>query len=231
MSLFNPDDYVAMLAAPEVGLPVAALTIATLSASFFPKIKADWIGGSKLKGVSFVAELLTAIGIVGLITFVGRARLDHLDFEAAVSQANARSALAEKNQRFLAESCSAFPDRSPTILNSKHESACNFAASFDREMSPDRYWSGFQADLLEFEGTNLSTDSSKALIARITDFEVARGAQSRAQGEKQLLAYDGPWKSLLVCFLLAALGISLKCVRAFVEWRIPQPEVKKFCEP
>jgi amino acid transporter len=223
MSFFNPEDKIALLATPEVGLTIAALFIAFLSLFFYWRIKRSWIKGDNLRSWAFWAELLTAVGIVGLITFVGRARLDHLDFQAAVSQARERNALVELNKKFLDESCNYFGDRAPKLLNGKHEDACSFSAQFDKQMNPNVYWKGFRSDLKELAGTKLSNEDAKTLIKQVTAFENARTVRARAEGDRQLLAYDGPWKSLLICFLLSAIGISIKCVRAFIEWKIPKP--------
>ncbi|QJR29185.1 hypothetical protein [Limnobacter profundi] len=223
MTLFNPNDFIALLSSPLKGFLFIFLVITVISICIYRPVRQLWLNGNNLKGFIFIAEILTAVGLVGLLTFAGRTRLDYLDHEATISLAKAETAFTTANKELLMPICDNFKDRSPTLINASHEFVCAVAREISQGIAPTLYLGSFEHHLNEITDEKISEQHSKELIKQARIFEQSKVAKNKSLVDKYLLSYDSPWLFILFCFLIAASGISLKLVRSFIEWTVPAP--------
>jgi len=220
----NSFDFVEQLAEP-VGATLTALLLVALFAlvSYFivSRVKAKT---GKTTSVALIAEILTAVGLLGLATFVGRAKLESAEHASAVTLLRANDNLDPLVHNFTSHECQSVMPRTPTKANAAKVSACLFAQKYEVDRNQNLYWSGFESDLANMSGQLFTT--APATYERATDLSAAVNELVRAQSgldqhraEKYLLTYNPPWLFISICFLVATAGVSLKCARAYVEYK------------
>ena len=164
MSFYNPSDWIANLADPQFGMQISAIIIiffAFLVRKFLSKKP------SCLKGAAFFAEMLTAVGIIGLVTLAGRARLDYLVFDSWVAEAQARSDFNKLNKEFIITACNGGNFKSPSVINLKHMNACDFAKRIDANTERNFDLQDLKINIESISGDHLEYNFSTNYIAKI----------------------------------------------------------------
>jgi hypothetical protein len=225
-------DVVALLSMPVFAAKEVVLLVA-LSAFLIYRIpvRCKWINAEFYwRTMAFVAEILVIVGLLGLVTYAGRAKLEE----------NKRVRLENKNQSeaavqgglnslFFIASC----DRSGTIHIPNASTASvfqtcqlvkNYGSMYDEKLD----WGAakivlggvakdqFAAPFLRQQALKLKSD--------IDDMVKAKEENINKQWEDEYYRSQVPWSFILKCAFLAAIGVSIKCARAFLEFKKSWPK-------
>ena len=158
-------DPIAQLAQPGYAAALAFIVIATLGFLAY-RLPVGWTErGEKiyLRVIGFVAEILVAVGIIGLITFAGRAKLDSNELERAEATRNAEIAVFDNFHKLALEYCiPSSGSKTPTAENGAIQSACALWREYGAREGLD--WKRAQE---EFESIASRPSVSARLAARL----------------------------------------------------------------
>jgi hypothetical protein len=228
--------FVRLFSAPLTAFFISAVIVAGCGYLFYrigsakpaPAAQRYW------KLASLVAEICVAAGLIGLATFAGRMKIsaDHqmLEQRAQLSQA----ALGERFRLAIVENCEPAGRRAAAPYNptvAKKE-LCAVSRAHVDVMAPGTDWLAAEKSLREFPlkypgcVDNVFTrhsDCERTVASAVT----LAGAIDAAEQDKRssrsdeamaaMLEAPGAWSFLLLAFLVAAIGVSIKCARAAYE--------------
>ena len=220
-------DHVSLLADIGNALLIAFVFIPIFSTGSYQLLR--WLEIRKktddAKLLIVAAEVLGAIGLVGLLTFAGRARMDDEEFRTSVLKAQSGAVLQRQASQLLASPICTAAGPPKKMEEVSAEGLCDFLRGYERSQSENVYWNyaSHTADVLAVERLkvgDMSPGNELGSLARAIDtFENARHLLVAKQGDHYLLKIQAPWVVLLACTVLAALGISVKIARALREWK------------
>jgi hypothetical protein len=233
----NPG-FTRLFSSPSTAVFIAGIIVAGLACLFFrlgqarPAAMADryW------KRLALAAQVCVAVGLIGLAVFAGRIKLvaDHEVLEQRVRIAEA--AVAERLRLTVLQTCAPAQRRVGAPYNpavAKKE-LCAIAGSYSLSSTqPDEAgWEAAAQSLRDFAGrypgcvSNVFTrhsdceDTVEAATRLAGDIAMAATAQKSARSDDATAAMPGTlddWQWLLPAFLIAAIGVSIKCARAASE--------------
>jgi hypothetical protein len=180
------------------------------------------------------AEICVAAGLIGLATFAGRMKVsaDHQVLEQRVHMSQA--ALGESFRLAIVENCDP-EDRRPTAPYNPtvaKKELCAVARAHVDVTAPEADWVAAEKALRDFPVKYPGCVDN--VVTRHSDCEQTVGSAIRladtlqaAQQDKQasqsdeamaaMLEAPGAWSFLLLAFLIAAIGVAMKCARAAAE--------------
>lgn len=178
-----------------------------------------------------VAEILGAIGLVGLLTFAGRARMDDEEFKTSVLKSQSETALQRQLSQLINLPVCVRAGVPKVAEEVSLEGLCEFLRVYQRTKQENVYWpyASHTSDVLAVErmkAGDMGAGRQFGSLARAIDnFENARRLLAAKQVDRYLLMIRAPWLILLACTSLAAAGISVKIARAVREWRKERKQV------
>ena len=168
---------------------------------------------------------MTAIGLLGFITYVGRSKIEANTVEDQVAITQEGAKLAPFIASFVEAECSEQNARPPTKVVVLRGRVCIEARNFGTTKPSNFNWFSFQILLeeLESELSRVSpfefhrTISSLRFSVERMRFTVLDSAKKRGHGYS--ITYHPPWVFIAICFGIASCGVGLKCTRAYVEYK------------
>jgi hypothetical protein len=227
--------FVRLFSAPLMAFLISAIIVSGCGFLFYrigktlpaPAAQRYW------KLLSLAAEICVAAGLIGLATFAGRMKIsaDHQVLEQRVHMSQA--ALGESFRLAIVENCEPEERRpaapyNPTVAK---KDLCAIARAHVDVMAPAD-WVAAEKSLRDFPVKYPGCIEN--VFTRHSDCEQTVGAALRladalqaAQQDKQasqsdeamaaMLEAPGAWSFLLLAFLIAAIGVAMKCARAAAD--------------
>jgi hypothetical protein len=231
-------NFATLFSSPATAFILAGFIVAGLACVFFSIGHARPAAGADRywKRLSFVAQLCVAVGLIGLAVFAGRMKLaaDHLVLEERVRLAEA--AVGERLRSTVQQTCAPVQRRAGAPYNpavAKKE-LCAIARGVNLAGTPpaDADLEAAAQSLRDFTGkypgcvSNIFTrhsdcEDTVAVAAKLAgDIALATTARKSARSDPAMAAMlEAPndWYWLMLAFLMAAIGVSIKCARAASE--------------
>jgi hypothetical protein len=229
--------FVRLFSAPLMAFLVSAVIVSAFGYLFYrigDKKQAP-AAASYWKRLAFVSEICVALGLIGLATFAGRMKIsaDHqiLDERVRISQA----AVGERLRVVALENC-APPGRRPLAPYNPgvaKKELCAISSAYAAANPANADWEAAERSLRDFTGKypgcvenvfSRHSDCSETVAAAIQladDIEVLETAKRASRSDEAMSAIlEKPtaWEFLLLAFLIAAIGVSIKCARAASEF-------------
>jgi preprotein translocase subunit YajC len=210
-------DVISLLSTPLKAAIVVILVVAVFSVFFYylPKKLSSNAQKNYIPRIQFIAEILVSIGLIGLVTFSGRAKFD--------SDAVQLKEVAYQSEREVAASFYPYqiseclsPSQPPTA--SAVSVICSILKDFNNVHDIELPWheaSRKLEDLAAQEGLYppLRENIKKMFIA-INQMQDARDRVALVPLKRDILTSKTPWCFILICAFLACVGVALKCARA-----------------
>lgn len=187
------------------------------------------------KLLSLLAEICVAVGLIGLATFAGRMKTgaDHqlLEDRVRVSQA----AVDERFRLVALEHCDPvttgrLAPQNPTVARNE---LCAITRSFASVNASAADWESIEWSLRDFTNkypgcvANVFTRHSdcdntvKAATELAYEIRILDSNKDAARNDDAMASMreaPGSWGWLLMAFVIAAIGVSIKCARAAAEY-------------
>ena len=239
----NSSGFVKLFASPTTAVLIAAFIVAGLACLFFSigHAKPAASAGRYWRRLSLVAQLCVALGLIGLVVFAGRMKLvaDHQVLEERVRVAEAE--VGERLRMTVLQVCAPVQRRLGAPYNPAvaRKELCAIARTLtltptERQPTSADWEAGAKA-LRNFTGNypgcvpNVFTrhsdcaDTVAVATGLAGDIAKVTAAKQAAHGDAAMTAMvEAPddardWQGLLLAFLIAATGVSIKCARAASE--------------
>ena len=236
----NPPGFVKLFSSPSMAVLIAAFIVAGLACLFFSLGHAKPAASAERywKRLALVAQVCIALGLIGLAVLAGRMKLvaDHQVLEERVRVAQA--GVGERLRLTILHTCAPLQRRPGAPYNpavAKKE-LCAIARSLTLTSTGPQPgsadWEAGAQALREFTDKypgcvpNVFTrhsdcDDTVDVATRLAgDIATMAAARQAAGGDNAMAALieapaDGrDWQGLLLAFLIAAIGVSIKCARA-----------------
>jgi hypothetical protein len=228
--------FVRLFSAPLTAFIISAVIVAGCGYLFYrigsakPAPAADryW------KLLSLAAEICVAAGLIGLATFAGRMKIsaDHQVLEQRVHLSQA--ALGERFRLAIVENCEPGGRRpaepyNPTVAKKE---LCAISRAHVDVISPEADWVAGEKALRDFpvkypgcidnvftrhSDCEQTVGSAVTLADAIQVTEQDKRSSRSDEAMAAMLDTPGAWSLLLLAFLIAAIGVSIKCARAASE--------------
>lgn len=229
--------FVRLFSAPLTAFIISAVIVACCGYLFYrvgrtkpaPAAERYW------KLLSLVAEICVAAGLIGLATFAGRMKIsaDHQVLEQRVHLSQAD--LGERFRIAVVENCEPVVRRpsepyNPTVA--KKELCAISRANVD-VIAPEADWVAAEKALRDFpvkypgcvdnvftrhSDCEQTVGSAITLADAIEVTEQDKRSSRSDEAMAEMLQAPGAWSFLLLAFLIAAIGVSIKCARAASEF-------------
>lgn len=187
------------------------------------------------KLLSFAAEICIAVGLIGLASFAGRMKIgaDHQLLEERVRLSQA--AVDERLRVAAAESCAPASTKPLTPYNPTvaKKDLCAISSSLTGANVSSADWASAEMSLRDFSGkypgcvANVFTrhsecDDTLAAATQLADeirmLESHKEAARNDGAMSSMLDAPSSWGLLLLAFMVAAIGVAIKCARATTEY-------------
>lgn len=187
------------------------------------------------KRLSLVAEICVAVGLIGLATFAVSMKTgaDHQVLEDRVRMSQAT--VDERFRLAALQHCDpattrALAPHNPTVANNE---LCSIARSFASASASAADWEAVEWSLREFSNKypgcvpNIFTrhsdcdntvKSATELANEIRILDSHKDAARNDEAVASMREAPGSWGWLLLAFVIAAIGVSIKCARAAAEY-------------
>ncbi len=185
------------------------------------------------KLLSFAAEICLAVGLVGLAIFAGRMKIS-ADHQLLEERVRISQAVVDERVRVAAlDNCAPAERLAPYNPSIAKKDLCAIVRPFVGAMAPDADWQAAQRSLRDFSGKypgcvdNVFTRHSDCgntvtLAGQLADaigaLETSKGAARNDEAMALMLATPASWGFMLFAFLIASVGVSIKCARAAADW-------------
>lgn len=226
--------FVRLFSSPSTAFLVSLILVSGFGYAFFRagrgKAPLYW------RRLALVAEICVAVGLIGLATFAGRMKIsaDHQVLEQRVRMA--QTVVDERLRIATLENCTPAGKRALAPYNPAvvRKELCAIARAYAGASTPDADWELAARSLREFETRypgcipNVFTSHSDcgatvATAARMADeislLVEAKRAARNDEAMSAVLESPSAWEFLLLAFVIAAIGVAIKCARAAAEYR------------
>lgn len=218
-------DPIALLSNPWSAFKTVFPVLCGLTWIFF-RIPATLSGKHKLlysKAMSLVAEILVSVGLLGLVTFVGRTKEVAIEHEAAANTRNTEHDLSE-SLSLLGTYCTFAPQNtSPTAKNGTTAKACDLWKTNNAIYRESLDWTLAASEFERLaKAGSVNPRLNDVLVQipmRIHAMQIARSRQATLPEFKQILSTGSDWLFVLVCASAATVGVAIKCGRAGREFK------------
>lgn len=216
-------DAIWRLVNPAFAIPVALVVIA-LPAFVANRTLRNRSGIDRdvyARKMAMAAELLVSIGIIGLITFTARVKIESDIRQAGVVAAEQRNHVSLEVGEFARVYCM---NRDKSVVT-RDTGAINYVCHFWSQVlnGPEAEidWGSARYFFVEFAGfsrlsPNLVT-SLRGYAAAIDQLIEAKRNLKISQDKKGLVESEISWWLVAICTLFAAMGVALKWARAAAE--------------
>lgn len=214
-----------LLADPFYAFLWAFLYVGFLAYVFY-RIPANWQKPRLdlyLRGIGLASELLVAVGLVGIVTFVGRTYLENVESDAKAATRLAEVDLSQKFANLAFSYCFVGSQPHSRQVSASRRDACVVWHNYSGLYRDDLDWMAAKREL-DSIGETAQTDKSfaallKAISQSIDSMIAARHQRALVPLEKDILAERHAWPLILMFAFLAGTGVSLKCARSAREFR------------
>jgi hypothetical protein len=243
----NPD-IATLFSSPSTAAIIAGFIVAGLACLFFSlgHVRPAAAAERYWKRLSLVAQVCIAVGLIGLAVFAGRMKLvaDHQVLEERVRIAEA--AVGEQLRLTVLQTCAPVQRRAGAPYNPAvvKKELCAIARGLTSSgaQPADADWEAAAQSLREFTGkypgcvSNVFTrhsdcedtvDAATRLAGDIASVTTAKKSARSDPAMAAMLDAPGDWQWLLPAFLMAAIGVSIKCARAASECFLPKQDNRK----
>jgi hypothetical protein len=218
-------DAVAALSMPQFAAKLIAIVVIAMSVIVY-RLPTGWDKdrtGVYWKSMALAAEILVVVGLIGLVTYAGRAKLE----EAGRARTELMRSSEMSLQEQLTRSAWAFCMRPGAIPIPTRP-----AASIFEMCKIAKEYGGIYDSRLDWEiakrrlsGISNDGDAPAELVRMTRDLEKAIFEMTQARSQASLAPYEtdryrvnGSWIFILICAASAATGVAIKCARAFNEF-------------
>ena len=242
----NPPGFVKLFSSPSMAVLIAAFIVAGLACLFFSLGHAKPAASAERywKRLALMAQVCIALGLIGLAVLAGRMKLvaDHQVLEERVRVAQA--GVGERLRLTVMHTCAPLQRRpgapyNPAVAKKELCAIARTLTSAGPQPSSADWEAGAQA-LREFTDKypgcvpNVFTrhsdcDDTVDVATRLAgDIATMMAAKQAVRGGDAMAAMievpaDGrDWQGLLLAFLIAAIGVSIKCARAASDLFAPE---------
>ncbi len=213
-------DWLYKLSDPVFALCLSAPIIVISSLGAFYAIRRTANTAKWRNLISFVAEILVVVGVVGIFAFVGRARNDILTAESVREVKNAEYAQAVDANRLKQAICAAPRLSSPGARVANSE-ACEKFSDAQRRFNIDSSLAFLARDYQRISETpglsatqiKLFTDAAKSTLV----FLEAKNAKALHEHRQREANSITSWQLVLGIAFLVSIGVGLKCGRAAAD--------------
>ena len=176
-----------------------------------------------LKRIGLASELLVAVGLIGIVTFVGRTYLENMESDAKAATRLAEIDLSQKFSALALGYCSEGARPHLEQHDPSRQGACMVWSNYSGLYRDDLDWWGAKREI-DSISESAQTDRSLAVLLKTISQSIesmidARHRRALVPVEKDILAARHTWPIILVFAFLAATGVSLKCARSACEFR------------
>jgi hypothetical protein len=226
-------DFVRLFSSPATAFVIMACIVAGFACLFFsighgrPAAAANhyWTR------MSFIAEMCVGVGLIGLALFAGRMKLsaDHQLLEERVRATEA--AVAGRLGVTVLQACTPAQRRAGAPFNPAVASKelCAIARTLSAREASDADWTSGEQSLRDFASKypgcvpnvfsrHSDCEDTVVVATHLADHIAAvRAAKLSARSDEAMAALlEAPngWQFLLLAYLIAALGVGIKCARA-----------------
>jgi hypothetical protein len=225
--------FVRMFSSPLLAFVISAIIVSACGYAiyrFAPNKRAP-AAARYWKLLSFAGEIGVAVGLIGLATFAGRMKVsaDHHLLEERVHLSQA--AVDERFRLAALDNCAPAERRplAPYNPSVAKKDLCSIVRPFVGTNAPDADWRTAQQVLRDFGSKypgcieNVFTRHSDcgdtlALATQLADevriLQMNKEASRNDEAMSAMLEASDSWGFLLLAFLIAAIGVSIKCARA-----------------
>lgn len=233
----TPPGFARLFSSPLLAFVIAAILVGACGYAIYRSARARPAAAAARywKLLSFAAEICVAVGLIALATFAGSMKVgaDHqlLEERVRISQA----AVDDRFRLAALEACAPAERRplapfNPTVAKKE---LCAIVGPFVGERAPDADRQAALRALRDFGHKypgcvdNVFTRHSDcgatvALAGQLADavaaLEASKEASRNDEAMTAMLAAPGSWGFLLLAFLIAAIGVSIKCARAAADF-------------
>jgi hypothetical protein len=219
-------DPIAQLTKPGFAATLAFIIISTLGFIAY-RLPATWSDANQkvyLRAIGMAAEVFVAIGIIGLVTFAGRAKLDSNDLRRIDATRNAETGLSDQFHKLAMEYCiPLIGSKAPTANNGVIDKACKLWHEHAGIYLENLDWKKAQDSFTDLASVpNLPPSLRNRLSAISTSIETLREArhlQRNSPLERKIIYQDVSSDFILFCSVIAGVGIALKWAKAAHELR------------
>jgi hypothetical protein len=233
-------DFVRLFSSPLIAFVISAFIVAGFGCMFFSigHEKPAAAANRYWKLLSLVAEICVAVGLIGLATFAGRMKLsaDHQVLEERVRVT--QSAVGERLRLTVLQTCAPLQRRAGAPYNPAvaRKDLCAIARALTGANPADAGWETAERSLRDFSAkypgcvSNVfsrhsdcedTVEVAARLSGDIAALETARQSARSDEAMAAMLAAPNAWEFLLLAFLVAAIGVSIKCARAASDFFAP----------
>jgi hypothetical protein len=237
IAMANPN-ITTLFSSPSMAFIIAGIIVAGLACLFFSLGHARPAAAAERywKRLTLAAQVCVAVGLIGLAVFAGRMKLlaDHQVLEERVRIAEA--AVGERLRLAILQTCAPVQRRAGAPYNpavaKNHLCAIARSLTSSGAQPVQADWDTAAQSLRDFSGnypgcvSNVFTRHSDCedtvdVAARLgADIATVTAAKKSARSDPAMAAMldaPGDWQWLLLAFLIAAIGVSIKCARAASE--------------
>jgi len=228
--------YLKLFSDPVTAFLIAIIVVGGAGYSVF-RIPAGWPPAKSAlywKAATLAAEILVVLGLIGLATFAGRLKIVADEKMMATAVRQAETAVSDGFTKVLATYCNSTPrlPRSPFNVFESVTEICSLARTYPAVYQGDIDWKIPEEQLAAFpqkypgctdnviekrpsciEIVTLATD----IAADIRSMQAARSEKMDADAVAATVQDSSSWTFMLIAFLCAAIGVSIKCARALTE--------------
>lgn len=224
--------FVRLFSSPSTAFVVSVLLVTVFGFVFFRASRGK--GAAYWKRLALVAEVCVAVGLIGLATFAGRMKIssDHQMLEHRVRMAQA--AVDERVRVVSLENCAPAGKRALAPFNPAvvKKELCAVARAYSGADGQSGDAEAAQRSLRDFGSRypgcipNVFTSHSDcgvpvAAAAKLADeiaaLEDSKRAARNDEAMSALMENPNAWEFLLLAFVIAAIGVAIKCARAAAE--------------
>lgn len=225
--------FVRLFSSPATAFVVSVILVSAFGYVFFRAGRGK--GPLYWRRLALVAEISVAVGLIGLATFAGRMKIsaDHQMLEQRVKMA--QSAVDERLRIATIENCAPVRKRALAPYNPAvvRKELCAIARAYTRSDAPDGDWELAERSLREFGSRypgcipNVFTSHSDCGVTVATAGTIAdeisllvesKRAARNDEAMSAVLESPSAWEFLLLAFVIAAIGVAIKCARAAAEY-------------
>lgn len=215
-------DPIAYLSIPTYAAQLVATTVIGLGFIVF-SLPSKWSASAQIlywRIATFLAEILVAVGLIGLITFAGRAKVESNSDERAMAVSSSEQAFSQALLVLTRRYCTELRHSIPPLrkVGPIYE-ACKTSRELAAMYKPGLDWQNGKRQLEYAASAARETNPdfsrlASAVAAAIDVMVSARAKVHQGPLESQFIRSNVSWAFILICAVFAAIGVSIKCARA-----------------
>lgn len=220
-----PFDPIASLVVPSYSAAMIFIWVGFVSFVVF-RLPSNWSPTKQRvywRGVAFAAEVFVIVGLLGLFTYAGRARID-----ANVLDANARARASERElsiqlhdmgKRYCLPMLNSMP---PLAAVAPALEACRVWKEVSAIYKPGLNWIDAKLKLQTAASARSAPAEFASQAASVaTQIELMLNARREEEiypHRVDILRSNTSWTFIVLCAIAASLGVAIKCARALADF-------------